>query len=313
MGRASREKRERNAALEAVAAIKASQPWYESNLLWASLSTSIALVLAVVAAAMKDLRFLLWLAVCFGIHPCWVVSANIGIKRTMVRKIVFFLVVGILFFGAYTGYSFLKESPLAITPVRIPLAHAIYPDMNLHGQYDFVVYNRGDDPHYQIWIKLLLNSEVVSPEMLDLDFPTLEERERAGMSINEMAAGTMCMPGKDNIRRPSFLCLIDVLNPRETFKIKLTAMQSFDNASRNNMGEITASLLRSYGKPSMHYSAQIGKRTGTAAEYNYPEAFHRTAMIHYCSKTRSETRPDVLSDMPVTCTKNSKSNIERAK
>jgi hypothetical protein len=76
--------------------------------------------------------------------------------------------------------------------------------MNLHGQYDFVVYNRSDAPHHQIWIKLLLNSDFVSPEMLDLDLPTLEERERAGMSINEMAAGTMCMPGKDNIRRPSF-------------------------------------------------------------------------------------------------------------
>jgi hypothetical protein len=110
MGKASREKRERNAALEADAASKASQPWYESNLLWASLSTSIALFLTVVAAAMKDLRVLLWLAVCLLIHPCWVVSANIGIKPAMVRKIVFFLIVVMLFFGAYTGYSERKSS-----------------------------------------------------------------------------------------------------------------------------------------------------------------------------------------------------------
>jgi hypothetical protein len=114
---------------------------------------------------------------------------------------------------------------------------------------------------------------------------------------------------------PSFLCLIDVINPRETFKIKLTAMQSFGNASKNSIGEITAILLRSYDKPSMHYDAQIGKRTGTAAEWNSPETFHGTSMIHYCSKIRSDTRPNVKSDMdmPVTCTKNSKSNIERAK
>jgi len=142
--------------------------------------------------------------------------------------------------------------------------------------------------------------------MLDIDFPTLEERERAGMSFKEMAAGTMCLPGRDYIRRPSILCLIDVLNPRETFKIKLTGKQSFDNVSGNNIGEINSSVLRFYDKPSMHYEFNKMKNTGTAAEYTYPEAFYRTAMIHYCSKTDG----GFSSDMPVTCTKNTMSHAK---
>ena len=308
MGKASREKRDRRveaqiqAAMKTMSATKPAPVWHESKLLRVPLSMAFAMILTVVSVMVKDLRFLLWGAFFLLIYPCWVLVANMPIRQATIRRVCFVFLIGILAIGTYEGYGFLEESPIAITPVQIPLAHSMYPGMDVHGQYDFVVYNRGDNPNYQIWIKLLLNSEVVSPEMLEIDFPTLEERERAGMRLNEMAAGTMCLRGKDNIRKSAFLCVIDALNPRETFKIKLTAIQPFKNSLGNNIGDITSILLRSYDKPSMHYKVDMTKRTGTAAEHNYPETFYPTAMIHFCS----EKSPDFLSHMPVTCTKTSK-------
>ena len=315
MGKASREKRDRKVqaqiqtALGAMSAANSGQAWYESSSVRVPLSMAFAIILTVVSVMVKDLRFLLWCAFCLLIYPCWVLSKNVGVGKAIIRYGSFVILIGALATGTHQVHGFLKESPLAITPVRIPLAHSVYPGMEVHGQYDFVVYNRSDDPHYQIWIKLLLNSEVVSPEMLEIDFPTLEERERAGMRLNEMAAGTMCLRGKDNIRTSAFLCVIDALNPRETFKIKLTAIQPFKNTLGNNIGEITSTLLRSYDKPSMHYKVEKTKMTGTAAEHNYPETFYPTAMIHLCS----EKRNDFESHMPVTCTKNSKLNARHTK
>lgn len=315
MGRASREKRDRRveaqiqAALRAMSAVKPGQVWHESKLLRVPLSMAFAMILTVVSVMGKDLRFLLWGAFILLIYPCWVLVANLPIRQIIIRRVCFVFLVGIFAIGTYEGHRFLEESPLVITPVQIPLAHSMYTGMEVHGQYDFVVNNRGDHPYYQIWIKLLLNSEVVNPEMFEIDFPTLEERERAGMSLNEIVAGTMCLQGKDNTRKSAFLCVIDVLNPREIFKIKLTALQPFNNTVGNNIGDITSTLLRSYDKPSMHYKVDMTKRTGTAAEHNYPETFYPTAMIHFCA----EKHPDFSSHMLVTCTKSSESNIKRAK
>ncbi|MGH7183269.1 MAG: hypothetical protein ACREJN_15010 [Nitrospiraceae bacterium] len=56
MGRVSREKWERKlqAAMQFTDQVKSASPWYESNLFLAAVSTSIAIILSVVAAMKGD-------------------------------------------------------------------------------------------------------------------------------------------------------------------------------------------------------------------------------------------------------------------
>ena len=54
------------------------QPWYESGLLWGAFGTGIAIVLVVVAAMVKDLRWLLWISWPFSCLGIWAMCRNIA-------------------------------------------------------------------------------------------------------------------------------------------------------------------------------------------------------------------------------------------
>jgi hypothetical protein len=63
------------------------EPWYESNLLWGSVSLFLAIVFTVIAAMVKDLRWLLLLALPFGCLALWSVTNKL-IESRRTRWIV---------------------------------------------------------------------------------------------------------------------------------------------------------------------------------------------------------------------------------
>jgi len=64
------------------------EPSYEGNLFWGSAGACIGIVLAVVAAMVKDLGWLLWFAFPFGTVACWAFSRSI--QSAKVRGVVKF-------------------------------------------------------------------------------------------------------------------------------------------------------------------------------------------------------------------------------
>jgi len=82
-------------------------PWYESTLLWGALGAALAMVLTVVAAMMKDLRWLLILAWPFFVFSGWSICKNV-ITHKFWRNLVSFasaLIFGIalLWLNSYLG------------------------------------------------------------------------------------------------------------------------------------------------------------------------------------------------------------------
>jgi hypothetical protein len=57
----------------------AGEPWYQSTLLWGCIGAFLAIVLTVVAAMMKDIRWLLFVAWPFAIF------CRVGIRANMVK------------------------------------------------------------------------------------------------------------------------------------------------------------------------------------------------------------------------------------
>ena len=90
-------------------------------------------------------------------------------------------------------------SPIAISPSKVDLAQLS--DLpNLKGYINLTVHNRGDDPQYDVWVKLVISSKILWPEALDVDFPTMEEPSLSAKAMIDMAVGTMCLGGRISIR-----------------------------------------------------------------------------------------------------------------
>src|ERR1035441_287140 len=63
--------------------VQSAVPWYESTALWGALGAAVAIVLVVVAAMVKDLRWLLIVAWPFFCLAGW--AALRGVKRSIIK------------------------------------------------------------------------------------------------------------------------------------------------------------------------------------------------------------------------------------
>ncbi len=313
MGRASREKWERKieATLERVSQINpvSQPPWYETNLLWVPLSTALAIIFFVVAAMMKgDFRFLLWLALALMIHPSWILIKNIGIKRLHFQKASF---IGLLLLATsmtYGFYSFLAEEPIAVSPSEVKLTNLFGPQSTMRGIIEVSIYNKGDVPYYEIWEKIVINSDFLSEQTIDLDFPTIEERVGTSKDPKGISIASGCLRGHDKDSHPAFLCFIDSLGPKESFKIQLTTIKARpSNLSEDNIGTASIRTVRFSKNPVRRLINFPGDESGTGSEFTIPEKFTSTTTIYFC--------PDIgepfQSSSPITCTPNSKYQMKK--
>jgi hypothetical protein len=55
--------------------------WWNNTAFWGSSSFFVSIVLIVVAATLKDLRWLLWVALSFGCITIWVLAGNVSSKK----------------------------------------------------------------------------------------------------------------------------------------------------------------------------------------------------------------------------------------
>jgi hypothetical protein len=316
MGRASREKWERKVQSAIQSAVQtASQnkgggsPWYETNLLWVPLTTAFAIILFVVAAMMKgDFRLLLLLAFGLLVHPFWILTSNIGIRRAYLQRAVFVLLLLLSASGTYGFYNYLEEEPIAVSPTEIKLTDLFHPANGLKGVVEFSVYNRGDDPYYEIWAKILVTSDLLSSETIDLDFPTVEERIGTGSDPRGVALASGCLRGRDKDSHSGFLCVIDQLSPKDMFKIQLTTAQTNpSDMPEEKIGTTSIQIVKFSNSPGRRFVNFPGKERGAGSEHTIPEQFTSTTMIHFC--------PDIgepfKSLSPITCTPHSKYKIEK--
>lgn len=314
MGKASRGKRERKPDWTAQIAYQANHaisqsPWYESNLLWVPLTTAFAIILTVAAAMIKgDFRFLLWLALALLVHPLWILARNIGITRSSHQRITFLIFLFLSIVATYMGYEYLAEEPIAVSPSEVKLAHLFHSGDSLRGVIDLSIHNKGDDPYHEIWVKVLVNSDLLSAETIDLDFPTIEERIGSGKDPTGIALSSGCFRGRDGNSHPAFLCIIDRLEPKEFFKIQLTTSKARpSDMSEDQIGTAVMRIVTFSKDPGRRFRNVPGQASGAGSEHKIPEKFTSTTMIHFC--------PDIgepfKSKSPITCTPNSKYKIER--
>ena len=310
MGRASRGKLERKiqALLHPLSHINpvTRPPWYETNLLWVPLTTALGIILFVWAAMMRgDFRFLLWLALALSIHPSWIFSKNIGIKRVSFQKVSFLVLLLLSVLGTYGFYSYLAEEPIAVSPSEEKLTYLFDTQKRMRGHIDFSVYNRSDDPYYGIWVKILIDSKLLSAEGIDLDFPTIEERVRTG--DREIAISSGCLRGRNKDSRAAFLCIVDALSPKGEFKIQMTTTHAWSDMPEEQIGIASMKIVTFSKQPSRHFVNFPGKTSGASSEHTIPEKFTSTTMIYFC--------PDIgepfKSLSPITCTPNSKYRMEK--
>src|SRR5713226_9131687 len=78
------------------------EPWYESSLLWGSVSLMVSVPLTVIAAIVKDLRWLLWLAFPFGCLAAWAFARpieTVRIRRAVVGLSSILIATGLWWLG----------------------------------------------------------------------------------------------------------------------------------------------------------------------------------------------------------------------
>lgn len=303
MGKASREKWERKIQILLQKPVGPPQ-WYESNLLWVPLTTAFAIILFVVAAMMRgDFRLLLWVALALSVHPSWILIKNIGSKRASVQKVSFLVLLSVSTLGTYGFYNYLAEEPIAVSPSEVKLTDLFDPRNRLKGRIDFNIYNRSDDPSYQIWVKIIIDSALLSAESIDVDFPTLEERARAGEEPRAVSVSAMCVRGRDKDSLKAFLCFIDALKPKQFFQIKMsTNYLAPMESSETQIGRALIKIVSFSSKSSGHFDNFSHMTKGAATDKTIPEAFEWTTMIHFC--------PDIGEpwklQLSIACTPNSK-------
>lgn len=283
-------------------------PWYESNLwLWGPFAFVIAII-GLVLTMKGEYRWMLGLLPLMAIFPILRIAKKIGNGIGTIEIFIFFFVP--LNYGVYGLYQYLEPpSPIAVSPSKVELAQLSDSLNQTRGYINLDVYNRSDDPHYDVWVKLLIRSDLLMPEILDIDFPTIEERSLTGKDVLDMAVGSMCLGGKDKHKHPAFLCVIDKLEPKGTFKIKLTSPYSIDISSPDRIGHLLTDVVEFSDVPGKHFNHLKGKPPSSGAEHAPPEPFQITTMFHFC--------PDVAEvyklQPPMRCTPNSKYNLKGEK
>ena len=268
-------------------------------LFWAA--TVVTVILTAVAAMKGDLRWLLWLALLFAIFPIWHIAKHIG-RRQYSLEIFFYLFVPFSY-GMYGLHQWLEPvgvtGPIAVSPSEAKLTHLFDPMHRLRGRIVFDVYSRGDDPYYQIWIKIIINSEFLSAGTVDLDFPTLEARIKNGEEFRQAITGSQCLAGGHEYSR-QFLCVIDRLGPKQSFQINLTSNYNTAHMTDKQIGTVTMSVRKFSQEPGERFENFPDQVKGAGFASPVPEKFIFKSFIVFCGDMHWHSPPGLR------CTPNSR-------
>lgn len=185
---------------------------------------------------------------------------------------------------------------ISISPSSIPLSHLHNPPENMKANVEFNVYNRSDDPQYEVWVKFFINDKNTVAETIGIDFPTIGKAEVEGKDVSEVAAGSHCLSGRDKSSLAAFMCVINVLNPRESFSIVMTLKTTRHSSPIDQLGTISTEVLKYSNFPGRRFSGQGKLQFGQ--EHTTPELFTPTTMIHYCAQKGHAVNPMIN----ITCT-----------
>jgi hypothetical protein len=162
-----------------------------------------------------------------------------------------------------------EQHPISVSPDEIDLNSCIANESRKTNSL-VKIYNRTDDPYYQIWVKILVNSPVVQSNQitLNLPFPPPGTREWAGNDPPFVSTKIMCYRGLDKDHQPAFLCFIRDLNPRETFS--LTLLNNYPEKLPETQTHRASVTVVGFSRQ----PAQIVEGAGEGAvNYTWPEAF----------------------------------------
>jgi hypothetical protein len=96
-------------------------PWYESNLIWAPVAIAAGLVIAVIAAMVKDVRWLLWVSAPLFVFGSW--AAVRAIPSTLLRRTCVSFASGLICCSLWYLYSKLappREVVAAVPSLSVP-------------------------------------------------------------------------------------------------------------------------------------------------------------------------------------------------
>ena len=270
------------------------------------LCTLVGMVATVKGTLVIGLLLAVATSVAFG-AAAWFYGKDEGsLKKTRRLAGVVTSIVSAIILIPATYYMLQPPSPIGISPSRVDLVQLSDLPNNLKGYINLTVHNRGDDPQYSVWVKLVISSQTLRPETLDIDFPTMEELSLSLKAMLNMAIGTMCLGGKDTYKNPAFLCVIDKLGPRDMFIIKVTSHYPMGSSSPERIGHLSAFVVKFSDHPSQHFDQSEGQPTASSVDHTPPEPFNITSMVHFCPNiTEVYTLP-----RSATCTPNSKHNFK---
>lgn len=219
------------------------------------------------------------------------------------------LALGILLLGwgliAWVPLTPIKD-PIAVSPPEVKLTDLFDSHNHFRGYSDLLVYNRGDDPYYQIWVKILIESEFLSADTIDLDFPTLEGRIKDGDEPNSVMMSATCMGGQDKNSTKAFLCFIDSLAPKKSFHIKMTSNYNTAHMSDKDIGKARIVVSKFENYPAKTSDNVPGDEKAAAFTAHFPNTeggFTSSRYVWLCAGIRQHWSFDQRSKI---CTPNSR-------
>lgn len=230
-------------------------------------------------------------------------------KSQRIQRTGNLILIVLMFFVLFSlRWEVQAPSPIAVSPNEVKLSNLFdpLPDKHQRGRIDVTVYNRGDDPYYQIWVKIIIDSPLAI-EAIDLDFPSFEERVKAGEDRNAFAMDVYCVRGLDHgpqerARHKAFLCFIKRLDPKKTFQIKLTSDSNPTGLSENQFGRALMQVTHFEKEPAGATENRPGNEKGSSVFGTFHEPFGSNAIIVFCPKVE---KPLQYGRVPIICTPSS--------
>ena len=252
-----------------------------------------------------------WLLIT-GFSTCSALALNEWSKqhdRSWHRKYRSPYVLGISLFilsAALIQYLPKEKELIAVSPPEVKLTGLFDSHNHFRGYTDLLVYNRGDDPYYQIWVKILIESEFLSADTIDLDFPTLEGRIKDGDEPHAVMVGASCMGGKDKNSKKAFLCVIESLAPKKSFQIKMTSSYNTAHMSDEEIGKARIVVSKFENYPAKTSDNFPGGETAAVFEVAFPNTesgFTSSRYVFFCADVKQRWSVDQRSKI---CTPNSR-------
>lgn len=167
--------------------------------------------------------------------------------------------------------------PVAVSPTEIPLSGPFNPfGKTVKVKGEIKIYNRTDEPYYQIWVKIILDSDLIKIEQIILSSPTIEAERIPGQIPSEFSDKAFCLRGQGEDGRKAYICFVRELNPKSVFTFAV-ANDYPGKLPQAQTHKLLVEVLRYAKEPALVYS---GDRSG-AVKFNPPEIFTSDAIINF--------------------------------